>query len=269
MALLNDPRGEIIVRERDMERERLRKEGEFKRRVVDLWGDTTLRNDRQWAADPYSSDDSDDGEEKDKHDREIKVEQPRSGGEEKNPPVFDEPSGGPQQVNGSLTENLPTIHVEKEKQGWSESRLSPEIKSSESGPFISPPNSPANQLSNSDSGALTTNEDKNAMESGKPSDLVDATHAEHPVVGDYLKMKFVEARVLPSVVDLFFAHPWNNFLHNVVYDILTQVLNGPMDKGFNRQLAIDLFTTGQLTEKILDGQRASDEAQYVVMSISC
>src|SRR6202000_3433949 len=85
----------------------------------------------------------------------------------------------------------------------------------------------------------------------------------HPVVGDYLKMQFVESRVLPSVVDLFFVHPWNNFLHNVVYDILTQVLNGPMDKGCIRQLAIDLFITGQLTEKILQGQKASDETQYV------
>ena len=94
------------------------------------------------------------------------------------------------------------------------------------------------------------------------SDSVPTLSKNRPVVGDYLKMQFVEAKVLPSVVDLFFSHPWNNFLHNVVYDILTQVLNGPMDIGFNRQLAVDLFTTGQLTEKILLGQRASDEAQY-------
>ena len=96
-------------------------------------------------------------------------------------------------------------------------------------------------------------------DSSQPSIATSAKN--QSVVGDYLKMQFVEAKVLPSVVDLFFAHPWNNFLHNVVYDILTQVLNGPMDKGFNRQLAVDLFTTGRLTEKIVHGQRASDEAQ--------
>lgn len=265
MALLNDPRGEIVVRERDVERERLRKEGESRRPVMDLWGDTTLRNDRQWAADPYSSDDSDDGDEKEKHlihDREMKVEHPRSVGEENNPPVFHEPSGGLQQVNGS-----PALEVEQENQGSGESRLSPEIRSSESDPLTSPPTSLSKQISNSDNGLLANNLAESAMELNEPSGLVDTAQADHPVVGDYLKMKFVEARVLPSVVDLFFDHPWNNFLHNVVYDILTQVLNGPMDKGFNQQLAIDLFTTGQLTERILGGQRASDDAQYMDMSI--
>ena len=61
--------------------------------------------------------------------------------------------------------------------------------------------------------------------------------------------------------DFFFRFPWNNFLHNVVYDVVQQVFNGPMDRGFNRNLAIDLFTTGKITEKIVEGQRRSDEAQ--------
>ena len=270
MALLNDPRGEIVVRERDIERERLRKEGACKRSVMDLWGDTTLRNDRQWAADPYSSDDSDNGDEKDNHlinDSKMKIQHQRSEDGEKNSLVIHEPSGALRQVNGSLTEDLPTVEVEQEKQGSGESRLSTEIRSSESDPFTSPPNSLSTQISNSDNGLLAHNLAESAIELNQPSELMDTDQAEHPVVGDYLKMKFVEARVLPSVVDLFFDHPWNNFLHNVVYDILTQVLNGPMDKGFNQQLAIDLFTTGQLTEKILSGQRASDEAQYVDMSL--
>ena len=34
-----------------------------------------------------------------------------------------------------------------------------------------------------------------------------------------------------------------------------------MDRGFNRSLAIDLFQTGRITERIIEGQLRSDEAQ--------
>jgi SIT4-associating protein SAP185/190 len=82
-----------------------------------------------------------------------------------------------------------------------------------------------------------------------------------PVVGDYLKMMFVENQVVPTILGFFFRFPWNNFLHNVVYDVVQQVFNGPMDRGFNRSLATDLFETGRITEQIVDGQRRSDEVQ--------
>ena len=59
----------------------------------------------------------------------------------------------------------------------------------------------------------------------------------------------------------FFRFPWNNFLHNVVYDVIQQVFNGPMERGYNRHLAIDLFETGNITEQIIEGQKQSDEAQ--------
>ncbi|KAF8425902.1 SIT4 phosphatase-associated protein [Tirmania nivea] len=83
----------------------------------------------------------------------------------------------------------------------------------------------------------------------------------NPVVGDYLKMQFVEHRVVVTILDFFFRFPWNNFLHNVVYDVVQQVFNGPMDRGYNRTLAIDLFVTGKITERIIEGQRASDKTQ--------
>ncbi|KAF2709234.1 extragenic suppressor of kinetochore protein 1 [Pleomassaria siparia CBS 279.74] len=82
-----------------------------------------------------------------------------------------------------------------------------------------------------------------------------------PVVGDLLKMKFVENKVVPTILDFFFRFPWNNFLHNVVYDVVQQVFNGQMDRGFNRSLAVDLFDTGRITERIIEGQQASDKAQ--------
>ncbi|KAL6707710.1 sporulation-induced protein [Coniothyrium glycines] len=82
-----------------------------------------------------------------------------------------------------------------------------------------------------------------------------------PVVGDLLKITFVNNKVVPTILDFFFRFPWNNFLHNVVYDVVQQVFNGQMDRGYNRSLAIDLFDTGRITETIIEGQQASDKAQ--------
>ncbi|CRK28501.1 hypothetical protein BN1723_003565 [Verticillium longisporum] len=81
------------------------------------------------------------------------------------------------------------------------------------------------------------------------------------VVGDYLKRQFVEYRVVPSILSFFFGYPWNNFLHNVVYDIVQQVFNGPMDRGYNPTLAISLFEAADITTAIINGQLASDESQ--------
>jgi SIT4-associating protein SAP185/190 len=46
-----------------------------------------------------------------------------------------------------------------------------------------------------------------------------------------------------------------------VYDVVQQVFNGQMERGFNRSLAIDLFDTARITDKIIEGQAASDQAQ--------
>lgn len=111
--------------------------------------------------------------------------------------------------------------------------------------------------------------DQNAQSTSIPPDppfrehasLIEPDYDGNPVVGDYLKMQFVEHRVVVTILDFFFRFPWNNFLHNVVYDVVQQVFNGPMDRGYNRSLAIDLFVTGRITERIIEGQRASDKAQ--------
>lgn len=82
-----------------------------------------------------------------------------------------------------------------------------------------------------------------------------------PVVGDYLKMQFVEYGIVPTILSFFFKYPWNNFLHNVVYDIVQQVFNGPMDRGFNPTLAISLFESADITSQIINGQQASEQSQ--------
>ncbi|KAL7943951.1 SIT4 phosphatase-associated domain-containing protein [Trichoderma barbatum] len=88
-----------------------------------------------------------------------------------------------------------------------------------------------------------------------------AGDASEAVVGDFLKMQFVEYRVVPAILSFFFAYPWNNFLHNVVYDIVQQVFNGLMDRGFNPTLAVSLFEAADITTAIIKGQQASDESQ--------
>ncbi|GAB7350425.1 hypothetical protein MBLNU459_g1036t1 [Dothideomycetes sp. NU459] len=91
-----------------------------------------------------------------------------------------------------------------------------------------------------------------------------------PVVGDLLKIMFVEHQVVPTILDFFFRFPWNNFLHNVVYDVVQQVFNGSFERGYNRTLAIDLFcnsrntelvSAADITQRILDGQIVSDRSQ--------
>lgn len=47
----------------------------------------------------------------------------------------------------------------------------------------------------------------------------------------------------------------------MVYDVVQQVFNGPMERGYNRALAINVFETGQITTAIVEGQKRSDEAQ--------
>ncbi|KAH7027840.1 SIT4 phosphatase-associated protein-domain-containing protein [Microdochium trichocladiopsis] len=103
-----------------------------------------------------------------------------------------------------------------------------------------------------------TSTDKDAATS---ADISTSTQPVEPVVGDYLKMQFVEHRVVPTILSFFFTYPWNNFLHNVVYDIVQQVFNGPMDRGYNSSLAISLFEAADITNAIINGQAASEKSQ--------
>uniref|UniRef100_A0A0L0P5T1 SIT4 phosphatase-associated protein n=1 Tax=Candidozyma auris TaxID=498019 RepID=A0A0L0P5T1_CANAR len=81
----------------------------------------------------------------------------------------------------------------------------------------------------------------------------------NPVIGDYLKIALYDSQIVSNILSMFFKFPWNNFLHNVVFDIVQQVLNGLMDIGFNKILAIDIFHSGEITEKITEGQRLCTE----------
>jgi hypothetical protein len=52
----------------------------------------------------------------------------------------------------------------------------------------------------------------------------------------------------------------NNFLHNVVYDLLHQLMTGRIDKELNRSLIISLFRDARLLHRIIEAQGLSDAA---------
>ncbi|KAJ3760037.1 SIT4 phosphatase-associated protein-domain-containing protein [Lentinula raphanica] len=87
------------------------------------------------------------------------------------------------------------------------------------------------------------------------------------VIGEKLKQRFLDLNALGILLDLFFEFPWNNFLHNTVYDILHQILTGQVDnsshgrgiRGYNRELILSLFRDTKLMHRIIEGQRRNDE----------
>lgn len=75
------------------------------------------------------------------------------------------------------------------------------------------------------------------------------------IVGNFLKTQFQSFQVIPTLIELLLAFPWNNFLHNVVYDIIQQLFNGDLDISINRKLIISVFKDAHLVESILEGAR--------------
>lgn len=64
--------------------------------------------------------------------------------------------------------------------------------------------------------------------------------------------------MLTQPQDLFFEFPWNNFLHNVVFDIVQQIFHGRIDRTLDRQLALSVFIDARLIDRILEGQATND-----------
>lgn len=63
----------------------------------------------------------------------------------------------------------------------------------------------------------------------------------NPTIGDLFKIKLYDTQVLPKIIELFLSHPWNNFWHNVIFDIIQQIYNGRMDFSYNSFLVYSLF----------------------------
>ncbi|KAF8197611.1 SIT4 phosphatase-associated protein-domain-containing protein [Pholiota molesta] len=77
-------------------------------------------------------------------------------------------------------------------------------------------------------------------------------------IGEQLKLRLLNEDVLCTMIDMFFAFPWNNFLHSAVYDIVHQVMTGAVDGGYNRELIISLFRDAKILQRIVEGQSKND-----------
>ncbi|WRT68522.1 uncharacterized protein IL334_005499 [Kwoniella shivajii] len=76
--------------------------------------------------------------------------------------------------------------------------------------------------------------------------------------GDRLKRQYIINSVIPTVVNLFFEYPNNDFMHHVVYDILQQILNGRLGPGLNSELVVELIVKAKLVERVIEAQRLND-----------
>lgn len=77
-------------------------------------------------------------------------------------------------------------------------------------------------------------------------------NSEHPaLIGDYLKRSLESTSILPIIIQMFHQFPWNNFLHNVVFDIIQQLLNGPLETGYNKNIIFHLFVNEKLAPNIV------------------
>ncbi|CCF60095.1 hypothetical protein KAFR_0J00270 [Kazachstania africana CBS 2517] len=62
-----------------------------------------------------------------------------------------------------------------------------------------------------------------------------------PTIGDFYKITLYDNRIIPKVLTMFMKFPWNNFWHNVIFDIVQQIFNGRMDFSYNSFLVYSLF----------------------------
>lgn len=62
-----------------------------------------------------------------------------------------------------------------------------------------------------------------------------------PTIGDFYKISLYDNYIIPTILLLFLKYPWNNFWHNVIFDIIQQIFNGRMDFSYNSFLVYSLF----------------------------
>ncbi|CCK73527.1 Sap185p NDAI_0G05440 [Naumovozyma dairenensis CBS 421] len=80
---------------------------------------------------------------------------------------------------------------------------------------------------------------------------------DYPTPGDLLKMSLYDTKIVTDILNMFFSFPWNNFLHNVVFDIIQQIFNGPLKTGYNVFLLKDLLVNIKISKLIIEGDKKS------------
>lgn len=111
---------------------------------------------------------------------------------------------------------------------------------------------------NPDSASLNEPNNVDELDTQSENSAVEVTEKllrENPVVGDHLKIVLHDTQIITTILEMFFHFAWNNFLHNVVFDIVQQIFNGPLKTGYNRYLLADLLAGTQITKMIMEGDK--------------
>lgn len=61
-----------------------------------------------------------------------------------------------------------------------------------------------------------------------------------PCIGDYFKIRLLDLGLMVNIIRKFTEFPWNNFFHNVVFDLVQQIFNGKLNS-YNSFLIVELF----------------------------
>lgn len=85
----------------------------------------------------------------------------------------------------------------------------------------------------------------------QPSEVEDKEDDAIIAPGRMLKSAYIEHGVIPTMMDLFFEFPNNDFLHYLVYDVVQQVLSGRLQPGLNRDLVVEMICKGDLVTRVL------------------
>lgn len=97
-------------------------------------------------------------------------------------------------------------------------------------------------FTSNDEGALIGDDIDESFDVPYVNDNQNAKLRSNPTVGDHFKIALYDAQLLPMIFNLFIEYPWNNFWHNVVFDIIQQIFNGRMDFSYNSFLVFALFS---------------------------
>ena len=81
------------------------------------------------------------------------------------------------------------------------------------------------------------------------------------IMGDRLKIALYDTQILHTMLEMFFHFSWNSFLHNVIFDVVQQIFNGPLKAGYNLFLIKDLLTRGEVTKMIIDGNNENTKQE--------
>lgn len=109
--------------------------------------------------------------------------------------------------------------------------------------------------SNNDEASSGDNDTGIRSEDSSDSEPTEKSLRNNAVVGDQLKIALHDTQIISTILRMFFRFAWNNFLHNVVFDIVQQIFNGPAKTGYNRFLLADLLIDANITKMIMDGDK--------------